>query len=60
MLKYLKRYKTPDADWEEISKEDALRTLLGSYLDNDITRELLESENAIPCMFSDILVITAE
>ena len=57
MLKYLKRYKSPDAEWQEISKNDALITLLGSYKNNSMTREMLDHTNEIPCAYSDIKVV---
>lgn len=61
MLKYLKRYKEPSKlfgnDWKEVTYDEALNTLLGTYRDNNITRELLTQENVIPCMLSEIMVV---
>lgn len=52
---YKKRFKGED-EWQEITKEEALRTLLGSYMDCTEVRDLLEGENCIPTMFAEILV----
>lgn len=56
-MKYLKQFKEPDAEWKEVTYEEALDTLLTSYKDNDITRYMLSVENEIPCMFSYIKVV---
>lgn len=45
-----------DEEREEITKEKALDILLGSYRDNDMTRDMLEIPNRIQCMFSTIEV----
>ena len=57
-LKYRKQYKG-ELDWFDVSYDDALRTLLGTYLDNDLTREMLTVVGEIPCMFSVIEVSVA-
>ena len=36
--------------------EEALRIALGSYRDNDMTRDMLKIPNNIQCVFSTILV----
>ena len=54
-LKYFKRYH-----WEteriEIDHEEALRTVLGTYKDNDMTRDMLTIPNNIYCYFSMVYV----
>ena len=52
---YRKRFKGED-DWTEITKEDALNALLGTYKDCDDTRAMLKAEGIIPCMYCDISV----
>ena len=54
---YKKLYKDKDAEWKEISKEEALRTVLLNYRDTPETRSMLEIGNFIPCQFSYIQVI---
>ena len=61
-MKYLKQFKGYD-DMKEISYEEALRTVLGSYRDNAEVRSWLTDINAvpwknkaIPCRFSIIHV----
>ncbi len=53
---YRKCFKGSD-EWKEISYDDALHTLLGSYKDNDEVRSLLNGNNMIPCAFSFIEAI---
>ena len=55
MLRYLKQFKGEN-EWNEITKDDALRTVIGSYRDCDMTRDFLEGPNYIPCLFSTISV----
>ena len=52
---YRKRFKGED-EWREITKENALHVILGSYKDNEEVRGFLEEEGTIPCMFSDIRI----
>ena len=59
-MKFLKQYKGEN-DMKEISYEEALRTILGSYRDNKEVRSWLTDINAvpwkdkaIPCKFSII------
>lgn len=54
-MKYYKQFIGKN-NWEEITYEQALDTTLGSYLDNDITREMLQREGEVPCMASVIKV----
>ena len=55
MLKYYKRMKDSDA-WKEITYDEALHTLLGTWRDTDLTRDMLTIQNMIECMFSWIKV----
>lgn len=56
-MKYLKRFKTDDR-WIEITYEEALYYVLGSYRDCEEVRKLLETDNTlIPLMFSQIKVV---
>lgn len=52
---YRKRFKGED-EWIEITKENALHVILGSYKDNEEVRGFLEEEGTIPCMFSEIRI----
>lgn len=54
-MKYYKRYKDKD-EWNEITYDEALRTLLGTWRDTDLTRDMLTIQNMIECMFSWIKV----
>ena len=54
-MTYMKRYKGSD-DWQEVSYEEALNTVLGSYKDNAEVRNMLTTGNYIPCKFSEIRV----
>ena len=42
---------------KEITYMDALKTLLGTYLDSDLTHDWLKVPNRIPCAFSTIYVL---
>lgn len=55
MLKYYRRYKDQYAE-EEVTKEEALTTLLSTYRDNDMTRDMLTVQNFIECRFAFIRV----
>ena len=52
---YRKKFKSVP-EWEEVSYEEALRTVLGTYKDNDEVRSMLTIGNYIHCMYSDIQV----
>lgn len=56
MLKYYKRMKDEDKR-EEISHDEALNVLFGSFRDNDMTRDMLTIPNRIICQFSEIEVV---
>ena len=55
-MKYFKTLKLVDAERKEITYGEALGTVLGSYKDVEETREMLEHEGVIPCLFSIIEV----
>lgn len=55
MLRYYKRFKGEETE-QEITREDALRTLLGTYRDNDMTRDMLTVQNYIETQWSFIRV----
>lgn len=55
MLRYYKRFNGEETE-QEITREDALRTLLGTYRDNDMTRDMLTVQNYIETRFSFIRV----
>ena len=54
-LKYYKRM-ADDTNRKEITYEEALNTLLTTYRDNDMTRDMLTIPNEIPCRFSFVYV----
>jgi len=54
-MKYMKKFKAED-NWFEVSREDALRAILGTYRDNLEVRSMLSIPNCIPCVFSEIRV----
>ena len=55
MLKYYKRMKD-ETDENEITYDEALRTMLGTWRDTDLTRDMLTIQNYIECMYSFIRV----
>lgn len=55
MLKYYKQYKDEGQEFE-VTYEEALRTLLGTWRDTDLTRDMLTIQNNIECMCSWIRV----
>lgn len=55
-LKYFKQFRGVNTPKVEISHDEALKVLLGSYRDNDMTREMLTMPNEIPCMCSTVYV----
>lgn len=52
---YKKRFANEDT-WNEVTYDEALYTVLGTYKDNAETRSMLTIGNYIPCRFSDIRV----
>lgn len=57
MLKYYKVIKSTKINYlEPISYEEALTTVLGSYKDNDMTRDMFMIPNRIMCRYSEIEV----
>lgn len=54
-MKYQKVYKE-SGNTIAVSREDALRTLLGSYKDTKEVRKFLDTPGEYPCMFSIIIV----
>lgn len=55
MLKYYRRYNGDQIE-SEVTKEEALTTLLSTYRDNDMTRDMLTVQNYIKCRFAFIRV----
>lgn len=55
MLRYYKRYNGENSE-QEISYEQALDTVLGTFEDDDATRDMLTVQNYIVCMVSTIRV----
>lgn len=55
MLKYYKRMKDEDKE-QEITYDEALRTMLGTWRDSDLTRDMLTIQNYIECTYSWIRV----
>lgn len=54
-MKYYKIIKSAGKR-EEITYEEALRTVLGTFRDNDMTRDMLTIPNNINCQFSFVYV----
>ena len=52
----MKYYRIANGSKDEITKDEALRIVLGSYRDNDMSRDMLTVPNLIHCRFSDIEV----
>lgn len=49
--------KMVDSDeWERIPYDEALKTVLGTFRDNDMTRDMLTIPNMIQCQYSTIQV----
>ena len=55
MLKYYKKYKDSHEE-KEITYDEALKTLLGTWRDTDLTRDMLTIQNWIECQYSWIRV----
>ena len=56
MLKYFKKSKGVNTPKVEVSYNEALNVLLGSFRDNDMTRDMLTIPNNILCAYSTIYV----
>lgn len=54
-MKYRKRNRET-GEWSDITYDEALSILLGTWKDNEMTRSMLTIPNNIQCMFSDIFV----
>lgn len=54
-MKYYKQYHDEEVK-KEVSYDVALKTLLTTYLDNSITREMLKEPNEIRCMCATVYV----
>ena len=57
-MKYYKTLRADDRVRREITKYEALIVLLGSYRDNDMTRDMLTIPNHIMCAYSWIDVVS--
>lgn len=55
-MKYYKRTNGVNTLKVEITHEEALRTLLSTYRDNDMTRDMLTIPNNILCRYSTVYV----
>ena len=55
MLTFL-RQRVGEDEYTEISKEEALHSLLTTYKDNEITRDMLNTTGTIPYRFGEIIV----
>jgi len=55
-MKYFKQTKGVNTPKVEISYDEALNVLLGSFRDNDMTRDMLTIPNRIICRYSVINV----
>ena len=56
-MKYYKHYhESPRREPVEVAYSDALRSVLGTYRDNDMSRDMLTIVNRIQCRFCDVLV----
>lgn len=55
MLRYYKKFKG-DAAEKEITRLEAFETLLGTYRNNDMTRDMLDVQNYIETRYSYIRV----
>lgn len=56
-MKYYVKY-VDEPERREITYDKALDIALGSYRDNDMTRDMLNRPNRIMCRFSEITVIS--
>lgn len=55
MLKFYRKYKDEMVE-TEVTKDEALTTLLSTFRDNDMTRDMLTIQNYIQCRFAFIRV----
>lgn len=56
MCKFLAKHHTEE-DWREITYEEALDILFGTYKDNREVRGWLDDPGTIQCLYSEIKVI---
>ena len=56
LMKYLKRWYKDNAEWEEVTYQKALDTVLSTFNDNAEVRSMLTIGNYIPCRYSEIRV----
>lgn len=54
-MRYLKRFKTEE-EWREVSYDEALKSVLGTYKKNAEVLSWLTIGNFIPCRFAEIRV----
>lgn len=54
-MKYMKKFRGEE-NWTEVSYDDALYSVLGSYNDTAEVRSMLTIGNYIPCLFAEIRV----
>lgn len=52
---YKKRFYDSEK-WEDVTYEEALNTVLSTFMDNEEVRSMLTIGNYIPCRFSEIRV----
>ena len=55
MLTFL-RQRVDEDRYTQVTKEEALLSLLTTYKDNDITRDMLNHPGSIPYRFGEIIV----
>lgn len=55
MITFL-RMRVGEDGYTEVSKEEALHSLLTTYKDNQITRDMLKETGTIPYRFGEIIV----
>lgn len=55
MLRFF-RQRVGEMAYVEIGKDEALKSLLTTYKDNQITRNMLETAGSIPYCFGEIIV----
>ena len=55
MLVFL-RQRVGEMDYTEVSRDEALNSLLTTYKDNAITRDMLKTAGSIPYRYGEILV----
>ena len=50
------RQRVDENGYTEVSKDEALHSLLTTYKDNQITRDMLNTAGTIPYRFGEIIV----